>query len=183
ALSLPTEEAARIALRTQQVIAYESGAVETVDPLAGSYFVESLTDEVERLAWEYIRKIDAMGGAVDAIEAGYIQNEIANASYEYQQSIEKNERIIVGVNQFSLEEPPFDKHFSIDDSIREIQMKKIRQLKSERDASKVKKCIVAVESAARNGTNLMPVIIDAAENLATLGEIADAMRRVFGEYE
>lgn len=183
ALSLPTEEAARIALRTQQIIAFESGSTETVDPLAGSYFVETMTDEVERLAWEYIRKIDAMGGAVNAIEAGYIQNEIANASYEYQQSIESKERIIVGVNQFEMQEPPFDKHFSIDDSIREVQIKKINQLKSERDSLKVNQCIAAVESAAKDGTNLMPVIIDAVENLATLGEISDAMRRVFGVYE
>ena len=182
ALSLPTEEAARIALRTQQIIAYESGSTETVDPLAGSYFVETMTDEVERLAWEYIHKIDGMGGAVNAIEAGYIQNEIANASYEYQQSIERNERIIVGVNQFEMQEAPFDKHFSIDDSIREVQIKKIQQLKSERDSEKVTQCINAIEKAAKDGTNLMPLIIDAVENFATLGEVADAMRRVFGEY-
>ena len=183
ALSLPTEEAARIALRTQQIIAHESGSVETVDPLAGSFYVETLTDEVEKLAWEYIRKIDAMGGSVNAIEAGYIQNEIANASYEYQQSVERKERIIVGVNQFTLEEPPFDKHFSIDDSIREVQIQKIRTLKASRNNEKVKECIQSIESAAKDGRNLMPLIIDAAENLTTLGEIADAMRRVFGEYE
>ena len=182
ALSLPTEEAARIALRTQQIIAYESGSTETVDPLAGSYFVETMTDEVERLAWEYIHKIDGMGGAVNAIEAGYIQNEIANASYEYQQSIERNERIIVGVNQFEMQEAPFDKHFSIDDSIREVQIKKIQELKSERNSLKVTQCIAAIEIAAKDGTNLMPLIIDAVENFATLGEVADAMRRVFGEY-
>ena len=118
ALSLPTEEAARIALRTQQVIAHESGAVDTVDPLAGSYFIENLTDEVERLAWEYIHRIDAMGGSVSAIEAGFIQDEIARASYEYQQSVEQGRRIIVGVNKFTVEESPFDKIFTVDDSIR-----------------------------------------------------------------
>ena len=182
ALSLPTEEAASIALRTQQVIAYESGATDTVDPLAGSYFIESLTDELEQKAWEYIHKIDAMGGAVSAIEAGYVQQEIARASYEYQLSIERGERIIVGVNSFTQQEPPFDKLMTIDDSIRQVQIEKIRQLKSERDPLKVAACIRRVEEAAGSGENLMPVIIDAVEQCATLGEIADAMRRVFGEY-
>jgi methylmalonyl-CoA mutase N-terminal domain/subunit len=182
ALSLPTEEAARIALRTQQVIANESGAVDTVDPLAGSFFIESLTDELEEKAWEYIRKIDAMGGSVAAIESGYIQQEIARASYEYQRSVESGERIIVGVNKFEVEEPPFDKLFSVDDSIRQVQMEKLKQLKSERDAAAVSAAIASVERAATDGTNLMPPIIDAVEKYATLGEVADAMRRVFGEY-
>ncbi|MFM2134803.1 MAG: hypothetical protein RL021_203 [Bacteroidota bacterium] len=182
ALSLPTEEAARIALRTQQVIAHESGAVETVDPLAGSYFVEALTDELEQKAWEYIRRIDAMGGSVSAIESGYVQQEIARASYEYQRSVESGERIIVGVNSFEVEEPPFDKLFTVDDSIRQVQIAKLHKLKSERDGSSVAASIAAVERAAADGTNLMPVIIEAVEQYATLGEIADAMRRVFGEY-
>lgn len=182
ALSLPTEEAARIALRTQQVIAYESGATETVDPLAGSFYVEALTDELEAKAWEYISKIDAMGGSVSAIEAGFIQNEIARASYEYQQSVEKKERIIVGVNQFAMEEPPFDKLFMVEDSIRLLQIEKLRQLKSSRNAAAAKSCLDKVEETAKSGANLMPVIIDAVENLCTLGEISDAMRRVFGEY-
>ena len=182
AISLPTEEAARLALRTQQVIAYESGVVDTVDPLAGSYFIESMTDEIEAKAWAYINQIDAMGGSVSAIEAGFIQNEIARASYDYQQSIEKNERIIVGVNQFAMEEPPFDKVFMVDDNIRQLQIKKINTLKSERDSKKAKDCIAKVEQTAKDGGNLMPPIIDAVENLATLGEIADSMRRVFGEY-
>lgn len=182
ALSLPTEEAARIALRTQQVIAHESGAVDTVDPLAGSYFVEAMTDEIEQKAWEYIHKIDAMGGAVAAVESGYMQQEISRASYEYQRSIESGERIIVGVNKYGVEEPPFDKLFTVDDSIRQVQMEKIRQLKNERDPSKVMACIKRVEETATDGGNLMPVIIDAVEHYATLGEIADAMRRVFGEY-
>ncbi|MBK7429857.1 MAG: methylmalonyl-CoA mutase [Bacteroidia bacterium] len=182
AISLPTEEAARIALRTQQVIAYESGVVDTVDPLAGSYFIESMTDEMEAKAWEYINKIDAMGGSVDAIEAQYIQNEIARASYEYQQSIQDNTRIIIGVNQFTMEEPPFDKVFSVDDSIRTLQIDKLKKLRSERNEVKTQACIKAVEETARGTGNLMPVIIDAAENDASLGEIADAMRRVFGEF-
>ena len=182
AISLPTEDAARLALRTQQVIAFESGVTETVDPLAGSYFIESLTDEIEAKAKAYIDQIDAMGGSVSAIEAGFIQNEIARASYDYQQSIEKNERIIVGVNQFQMEEPPFDKVFVIDDSIRNLQIEKLKKLRSERNDAKFKECIAGVEQTAKDGGNMMPPIIDAVENLCTLGEIADAMRRVFGEY-
>ena len=182
AMSLPTEEAARIALRTQQVIAYESGVTDTVDPLAGSYFIETLTDELEALAWDYINRIDAMGGAVSAIEAGFMQNEISGASYDYQKSVEKGERIIVGVNQYTMEESAFDKHFTVDDSIRLLQIEKLRKLRSERDDVKTKTAIQNVEQVAKDGSNLMPAIIDAVENLATLGEISDAMRRVFGEY-
>lgn len=182
ALSLPTEEAASLALRTQQVIAYESGVADTVDPLAGSYFIESLTDELEAKAMDYILRIDAMGGAVSAIEAGFMQNEIGNSSYAYQQSIEKKEQILVGVNQYTMEEPAFDKIFSVNDSIRILQIEKLKKLKAERENAKVKVCIQNIEQAAKDGTNLMPVIIDAVENLATLGEISDAMRRIFGEY-
>ncbi len=182
ALSLPTEEAARIALRTQQVIATESGVTDTVDPLAGSYFVETLTDELESAAWKYIEKIDAMGGAVSAIEAGFMQNEIAASSYDYQRSIERKERIIVGVNQYTMEEPVFDKHFIIDDSIRKVQIEKLNKLRAERNQADAEKCIAEIERAAKDGSNLMPFIINAVENLCTLGEIATAMRRVFGEY-
>jgi methylmalonyl-CoA mutase N-terminal domain/subunit len=182
ALSLPTEEAVRIALRTQQVIAHESGVTDTVDPLAGSYFVESLTNELEEKAFEYINRIDAMGGAVSAIEAGFMQNEIASASYDYQQSIEKKERIIVGVNQYKTEEPVFDKLFTVNDSVRLKQIENLKRLRSERDNEKTAKAIQNVEQTAKDGNNLMPVIIEAVENNATLGEISDAMRRVFGEY-
>ena len=182
AMSLPTEEAARIALRTQQIIAHESGVVDTVDPLAGSYFVETLTDELESKAWEYIQRIDAMGGAVNAIESGYMQNEIARASYDYQQSIERKERIIVGVNKFTMEENPFDKHFVIDDSIRLLQIEKLKKLKAERNDSNVTSTLSKLESAAKRDSNLMPFIIEAVENYATLGEISDVMRKVFGEY-
>ena len=182
AMSLPTEEAARIALRSQQIIAFESGVTETVDPLAGSYFVETLTDELEEKALDYIKRIDTMGGAVNAIEAGFMQNEIAAASYDYQKSIENGQRIIVGLNQYSMEEPPFDKHFSVNDSIRIIQIEKLRKLRSDRDDEKIKVSVQNVEQAARDGKNLMPVIVEAVENKATLGEISDAMRRVFGEY-
>ena len=182
AMSLPTEEAARIALRSQQIIAYESGVTETVDPLAGSYFVETLTDELEEKALDYVKRIDAMGGAVNAIEAGFMQNEIAGASYDYQKSIENGQRIIVGLNQYSMEEPPFDKHFTVNDSIRLLQIEKLSKLRSERDEVKTKVSVQNVEQAAKDGKNLMPVIIEAVENMATLGEVSDAMRRVFGEY-
>ncbi len=183
ALSLPTEEAARIALRTQQVIASESGVTETVDPLAGSYFVETLTDELEAKAMEYINRIDSMGGAVAAIEAGFMQNEIAASSYEYQRAIENNDRIIVGLNQYIVEEPAFDKLFSVDDSIRQLQVEKLQKLKSERNNLLAANAILKVEQDAKDGVNLMPAIIDAVEKSATLGEISDAMRKVFGEYK
>lgn len=183
ALSLPTEKAARIALRTQQVLAHESGAVDTVDPLGGSYFVEALTDEVEIKAWEYIKRIDAMGGSVSAIEQGFMQNEIARSSYEYQDKIEKGEKIIVGVNKFTAEEKKPDNVFSVDDSIRSLQVEKLRKLKSERDNNKVKPSLAKIEEAARGTNNLMPRILQAVENYVTLGEIADVMRKVFGEYK
>lgn len=183
ALTLPTEEAARIALRTQQILAYESGAADTVDPLAGSYFIESLTDELEAKAWDYIKRIDAMGGSVQAIESGFLQNEIAAASYAYQQSIQDGTRIIVGVNKFETEEPAFEKHLVIDDSIREVQMQKIKKLKSTRDQHEAHRCIQQIENAAKGTSNLMPFIIEAVEHYCTLGEVADAMRRVFGEYK
>jgi methylmalonyl-CoA mutase N-terminal domain/subunit len=183
ALSLPTEEAAGIALRTQQVIAYESGVPDTTDPLGGSYFVEALTDEMEKKALDYMREIDARGGAVEAIESGYMQNEIASASYRYQASIESGERIIVGVNRFTVEEPPFLKHFVVDDSIRQVQSEKLRKLKSERDQAKALALIQRVEATATGTENLMPVLIEAVENKVTLGEISDALRRVFGEYK
>ncbi|MCK6650175.1 MAG: methylmalonyl-CoA mutase family protein [Bacteroidia bacterium] len=182
AIALPTEEAARIALRTQQIIAYESGAADTVDPLAGSYFVEALTNEVEAAAWEYIKKIDAMGGSVSAIEQGYMQNEIAASSYKYQRDIQTGEKIIVGVNKFTIEEEPLKDIFTVDDSIREKQIQKINQVKSERDNEKVLVLLQKLEATAKQDQNLMPVILEAAENYATLGEIADVMRNVFGEY-
>ncbi len=183
ALSLPTEEAARIALRTQQILAHESGAADTVDPLGGSYFVEALTDEVEAKAWEYIKRIDAMGGSVAAIEQGFMQNEIARSSYEYQDTIEKGKKIIVGLNKFTAEEKPQGDVFSVDDEIRNLQVKKIQKLKKERDNSTVKTALSEIETAARGKENLMPHILEAVENYATLGEIADVMRKVFGEFK
>jgi methylmalonyl-CoA mutase, N-terminal domain len=182
ALSLPTEEAARIALRTQQIIAYESGSAEVVDPLGGSFFVEKLTDEIEEKAWEYIRKIDAMGGSVAAIEQGYLQNEIAKSSYDYQDRIEKSKKIIVGVNKFTIEEKPQENVFSIDDSIRKVQSDKIKQVKIDRDNRAVQTALANLEQAAKSTSNLMPLILQAVEHYATLGEVADVMRKVFGEF-
>lgn len=182
ALSLPTEAAARIALRTQQIVAYESGVVDTVDPLAGSYFVESLTDEVEAKAWELIAKIDAMGGSVTAIEQGFIQDEIARSAYDYQRQIENKEKIIVGVNKFQVEEHNDTPLLKIDDSIRKVQSDKLAALRAKRDAAKAQTCLDAISKAAKDGSNLMPVVIEAVENYCTLGEIADTLRKEFGEY-
>ncbi len=182
ALSLPTEEAAKIALRTQQLIAFESGVTETVDPLAGSYFVEELTNTIEEEAWKYIHKIDAMGGSVNAIEQGFIQDEIANASYQYQKDIESGVRIIVGVNKFSEKEKPLDNVFRVDDSIRTVQTEKLQKLKAERNATEVNDALETLKIHAQGTENLMPDIIRAVEAYATLGEIADTLREVFGEY-
>lgn len=182
ALSLPTEEAAAIALRTQQLIAFESGVTETVDPLAGSYFVETLTDDLEAAAWKYIDKIDVMGGSVNAIEQGYIQNEIADAAYQYQKAIESGEQIIVGVNKFTADEAINPEVFRVDDSIRQEQINKIQQLKSERNNKLVDEKLENLKEAAQGDKNLMPFILEAVEEYATLGEIADVLRSVFGEY-
>lgn len=182
ALSLPTEEAARIALRTQQVIAYESGVPDTVDPLAGSYFVEALTDEVEQKTLELMQQIDAMGGSVSAIEQGFMQLEIAKAAYEYQRRIETGEKIIVGMNRFTAQHEPPLTVFRVDDSIRTGQVEKLRLLKQNRDSAKAVACLQKIEKAAASGENLMPVVIEAVENLCTLGEIADVLRKTFGEY-
>lgn len=182
ALSLPTEAAAKIALRTQQVIAFESGVTDTVDPLAGSYFVENLTDEIEAAAQLYIDKIDAMGGSVNAIENGYIQNEIGDAAYQYQVEIEAGARVIVGVNKFTQEQEGINDVFTIDESIRTIQTDKLNKLKSERDNPAVEKALSDLKIAAKGTENLMPYILVAVEAYASLGEIADVLRSVFGEY-
>jgi len=182
ALSLPTEQAARIALRTQQIIAYETGVTDTVDPLAGSYFVETLTDEIEAAANLYIERIDAMGGSVKAIEQDYIQQEIARSAYQYQNEIENGERVLVGVNKFVQKEEQFADVFRVDDAIRQEQINRLRQLKAERDQEAVNKALNELIVAANGGQNLMPYILNAVEAYATLGEIANSMRSVFGEY-
>ena len=183
AISLPTEEAARIALRSQQIIAYESGVTDTVDPLSGSYFVETLTNEVEAAAWVYIHKIDAMGGAIAAIEKGYMQQEIAHSAYQYQNDIQKNEKIIVGLNKFQAQEKPIENVFSVDDAIAKLQIEKLNKIKLNRNNKAVENLLAKIEATAKTQNNLMPVIIEAVEAYASLGEIADALRKVFGEYK
>lgn len=183
ALSLPTEEAARIALRTQQVVAFESGVADTADPLAGSFYVEALTAQVESAAWQLMQKIDAMGGAVAAIEQGFMQNEIARSAYEYQRQIEKGDKIIVGVNKFIQTEETSIPPFKIDDSIRIGQVQKLQTLKNTRNGVAVDTSLENVRQKAVTGENLMPAVIDAVENWCTLGEVADVLRGVFGEHK
>jgi len=183
ALALPTEQAARIALRTQQVIAYESGAPQTIDPLAGSYYVESLTNEIEKRAAEYLGKIEVLGGMLKAIERGYVQHEIQNAAYEYQQKVDNEEAVVVGVNRFEVEEEKPIPILRIDPALEPKQIERLRALRAKRDASPWKAALAAVEDAARSGANVMPRILAAVEASATVGEISDAMRRVFGEYK
>jgi methylmalonyl-CoA mutase N-terminal domain/subunit len=182
ALSLPTEAAAKIALRTQQIIAFESGVTDTVDPLAGSYFIEELTNELEKAAQLYIDKIDAMGGAVKAIERDYIQQEIARSAYEYQNDIESGEKVIVGVNRFMQQEAPAENVFRVDDAIRKMQIDKINELKVSRNNPAVHNALHQLAEAATGNQNLMPFILTAVESYATLGEIANTLRGVFGEY-
>ncbi len=183
ALSLPTEEAARIALRTQQIAAFESGVADTVDPLAGSYFIESLTHEVEQAALQLMNKIDAMGGSVAAIEEGFIQQEIARSAYEYQRKIETGEKVIVGVNKFRLEDEKPIPGFKIDDSIRQVQMEKLARLRSNRDNAKCDQVLQLLNDKASGNENLMSAVLEAVENKCTLGEIADTLREVYGEYK
>jgi methylmalonyl-CoA mutase N-terminal domain/subunit len=183
ALGLPTQEAASIALRTQQIVANESGITDTADPLAGSYFVESLTNELEQKALTLIQQIDEMGGAVSSIENGFMQNKIAESAYAYQKAIESKEKIIVGVNQFESTSTTNIPVFQIDESIRIQQIEKLKALKSSRDNIKVVACLAAVKNAAAGTDNLMPSVIDAIENYCTLGEIADVLRGIYGEYQ
>jgi methylmalonyl-CoA mutase, N-terminal domain len=183
ALALPTEQSARIALRTQQIIAYESGAPQTIDPLAGSYYIESLTNQIEAGAREYLDKIAAMGGTLKAIERGFIQQEIQNAAYMYQQAVDRHEAIVVGVNAFELEEEKPIPLQHIDESLERKQVERLCALRARRDQSKWRAALKQVEDTARGSGNLMPVIVEAVEANATVGEISDAMRHVYGEYQ
>jgi methylmalonyl-CoA mutase N-terminal domain/subunit len=183
ALGLPTEEAARIALRTQQIIGYETGVPNTIDPLAGSYYIESLTNEIEQRAGLYLEKIDAMGGTLRAIELGYVQQEIQNAAYEFQQGVDRQENIVVGVNRFQTEEKKAIPIQRIDEALETRQVERVRALRQRRDKAAWETAVLRVEEAARNGENLMPHIIHAVESYCTVGEISDALRRVFGEYQ
>jgi methylmalonyl-CoA mutase N-terminal domain/subunit len=183
AMSLPTEEAARTALRTQQVVAFESGAPDTADPLAGSFYVEALTNEVEAAAWALCHTIDAMGGSVAAIEEGFMQDEIARSAYDYQRKIERGEKIIVGVNKYTVHKETPIPGFRIDDSIRDEQCARLNYLRERRNSETVKACLERIRSCAADGTNLMPAVVEAVEQYCTLGEIADVLRGVFGEYK
>lgn len=182
ALSLPTEDSVRIALRTQQIVAYESGVADTVDPLAGSYYVESLTDQIEEKVWEYIHKIDDMGGAVKAIEQGYIQKEIADSSYAYQKAVESGEQVVVGVNKFTVKEEGHKEHMVIDSTIADKQVAKIKAVKEKRDSQAAADALAALRAAAATDENLMPYIVDCARKWCTEGEICNELRAVFGEY-
>ncbi len=182
ALALPTEGAALLALRTQQIIAHETGVANTPDPLGGSYAIEKLTDEIEWRAKDYIAKIDALGGMLRAIETGYVQGEIQKAAYEYQRAVERNEQIVVGVNQFVAEKEIPIPTLRIDPDIERAQIERVRALRSSRDSGPAAATVAEVERRARSGENLMPAIADAVAAFATVGEISDAMRRVFGEY-
>lgn len=184
ALALPTEDSVRVALRTQQIVAYESGLADIVDPLGGSYYVEALTDQIEKEAWEYIKKIDEIGGAVTAIEKGYIQKEIQDSAYKWQMEVEKGDRVIVGVNKFQIEEKPVEGLLRVDSSVGELQKKKLADLRAKRDNGAVQDKLAALEKACQDDSvNLMPLILDAVKAYATLGEICGVMRKVFGEYE
>jgi methylmalonyl-CoA mutase N-terminal domain/subunit len=182
AWALPTEFAATVALRTQQIIAHESGVTNTADPLGGSYFVETLTNEVEQGAWDYIRKIDALGGMIAAIERSYPQREIAEASYLYQMAVDRKEKIIVGVNDYVTNEKPLE-ILQIDEMVATGQAARLRKLRADRSGDEVERRLQALRKAAARQENLMPHILDAVKAYATLGEICDAMRAVFGVYE
>ena len=182
ALALPSEDSVRIALRTQQIVAYESGVGETIDPLAGSYYVENLTTEIEKRVWAYIEKIDALGGAVKAIEQGYIQKEIADSSYAYQKAMEAGQRIVVGLNKFQMEEQPVKGLLRVDPAVGEAQVKRLQELKKSRDNAAVQNKLADLRQAAQGETNLMPYILAAVRLYSTEGEICNVLRDVFGEY-
>jgi len=182
ALALPTETAARIALRTQQVIAYESGVVDTADPLAGSYAIEHLTDETEAQAQEYLKKIDAMGGMLRAIETGYVQREIQESAYRYQKAIETQEQVVVGVNRFQIDEEAPVNVLRIDPALEQAQVERVRALRARRDAQRTADVLNQLEQAAQTDENLLPHILASVEAYATVGEISNTLRRVWGEY-
>jgi len=182
AYALPTEDSVRIALRTQQIIAYETGVADMIDPLCGSYAVETLTNEIEKKAVDYIEKIEAMGGAIKAIESGYIQGEIGESAYQYQKEIERKKRIVVGLNQFQIEEGPLKEILRIRPEVEQYQKEKLAKVKKERDNKIVKETLAALKKAAQGSENIVPHTLGAVKAYATLGEISDTLREVFGEY-
>ncbi len=183
ALSLPTEDSARIAIRTQQIIAYESGVTDTVDPLAGSYFIEHLTDAIEKEAFEYIEKVDKMGGAVEAVKNKYFQNEIARSAYDYQQKVERQDAIIVGVNKFSVQKEPPQNLLHIDEALVSRQKEAVQAVRRQRNEARYNSAMEILKKTASGSENLMPAIIGCVEAYATVGEISNALRDVFGEYQ
>jgi len=183
ALWLPTEKSVRVALRTQQIIGYESGVADTIDPLAGSYVIESLTDEIEAQAMKYIDRIDDLGGSLTAIEQGYLQNEIQEAAYQYQRQIESKENVVVGVNAFEVNEKIELDRLAVDPTIEKNQIEKLKQLKATRDASKVSELLTILEKESKSDNNLMPIIVECVDNYLTLGEICGVLRKTWGEYQ
>jgi len=183
ALALPSEEAVRIALRTQQIIAHESGAANTIDPLAGSYYIENLTNEMEKRTMEYFQKLDDMGGAIPAIEKGFFQKEIADSAYKYQREVDEKKRILVGVNDYTTEEERPIKVLRVNPKVEEEQVARLQKLKRQRDNRKVKEVLEKLHYATEEDENLMPVIIDAVKAYATIGEICDVLRKIYGEYK
>jgi methylmalonyl-CoA mutase N-terminal domain/subunit len=183
ALCLPTEKSVRVALRTQQIIAHESGVADTIDPLAGSYFVEGLTDEIERRVVEIIQAVDSMGGALAAIEQGYIQEQIQQSAYAAARAVETGEQVVVGVNKFRSEEDIPLEHLKVDPAIELAQRKKLEVIREKRDGSRVAGLLARLESAARGTENLVPLFVEMVENEITLGEICGILRNEWGEYE
>jgi len=182
ALALPSEEAVQIALRTQQIIAYESGITDSVDPLGGSYYIEWLTNHIEEGIEKYINKIDEMGGALEAIKKGYIQSEIIRSAYDYQKAVDSGEQVVVGVNKFTTKEKSALNLLAIDESVEKKQIDRLRKLKHDRDNERVSQVLDKVRQVAKSDQNVMPVLIEAAKAYATVGEISDVFRDVFGEY-
>ncbi|HEU5232614.1 MAG TPA: methylmalonyl-CoA mutase family protein, partial [Terriglobales bacterium] len=182
ALAIPTEEAARIALRTQQIIAYESGAAQTIDPFAGSYAIERLTDEIEGKANAYIEKIETLGGMIKAIEQGFVQQQIQNAAYETQQKVDDGKAVVVGVNLFIIDEEKSIPIQRVDEALERKQVERVRAFRSRRDQSLCKAALAQVKTTAISGDNLVPVVIEAVEKNCTLGEISDQLRSIFGEH-
>lgn len=183
ALGLPTEKAATIALRTQQILAHETGVPDVVDPLGGSFYVENLTDELEKRANEYIERIESLGGVVACIESGWIQGEIQNAAYQFQKDLEAKKEIVVGVNEFVQENETPTETLKISEATAREQVERLTKFKANRDADKVKAALEKISAAARGSENLMPLFVSAVENKVTLGEISDTLRQVFGLYK
>ncbi|MCZ6485336.1 MAG: methylmalonyl-CoA mutase family protein, partial [Acidobacteria bacterium] len=183
ALALPTEEAARLALRTQQILAHETGVPQVADPLGGSYFVEALTNEMEEGARKYFEKIDAMGGMITAIEKGFPQKEIQEASYQYQKAVESKEKIVVGVNEFALDQAPPIETLQVNPTLQEHQVRRLKRLRARRSTAAVRRTLSELKEAARSDQNLMPFLVDTVKEYATLGEMCDTLKEVFGTYQ